>query len=161
SGSVATVSSAKRHSRERVGLRDPDQIVDRNPLIDCVLATRLRTVCDRGNLPVAPKTVAIVHEGLGANPERLPDERLIGGLKRLHQRITLIEIKSIADEMKLADKFRVRLALERAEQLLPGLLNFPARRVRQPAARPFEPALLRILVIDFAAVDLADKGAFA
>ena len=152
-GSNRPGPSPRRVTRHAPGRRS-------HPFRDGVLPAGAGAVRDGGHLAQRPEAVAVVHERLGAErqgrsprwPGSSPETRRPAGRPGRGGSASRMSIQSQVDR-------RLRVGRELVEQRRGTRARRPRVGPRQPAPRPFEPAFLRILVEDLAAVDLADEDA--
>src|SRR6266480_4664896 len=138
-------------------MRYPNQVVNRHPLIYRVLPTGSGAVCDGRLLCDSPKAVAVIHKRFRPGLERFASNGCVGLLKRNHKSIVGIERKSVTNESELDIGRGPRLLCQLKEQGAKLAFDFSTRRGWQPPACPLQPALVGILVVNLAAMNLADE----
>src|SRR5207253_9875426 len=104
-----------------------------------------------------PEAIAVVHERLRTCFQRPARSRRVRLLKRRDEWAVLVQEKGVADEAEVTPHFRPLLGPEAVEDGPELPLDPPAAVVGQPAPRPLQPALLRVLVVDLAGMNLADE----
>src|SRR5262249_1241776 len=140
---------------------DAHQIVDLDPLADSVLSAGAWSVRDGRHTGQPPETVAIIHKGFWSGRQRSAAHLRVRLLKNRHQGVAGVQPDRIANEAEPGGHAGSRGAGQAVEQAAKLAFDRRPRRPRQPAARALQPALLRILIVNLAAVDLTDEDALA
>ena len=115
---------------------------------------------DRRQPAQAVEAVAVVHERLRPHRQRRAADFRVGALERRRQRVGQVQAEGVTDEADLGGDRHPEIALQTGHERPEFALNLAPRAVRQPAARPLQPALLRRLVVNLAGVNLADEDTF-
>ena len=126
-----------------------------------MLAARQRAVRDRRDLAESPEAIAVVHKRLGAYGQAPSANSLVGLLKRADKGVFPLKPERVANEAKVGINHGAGGTCDLRQQLAKFLFYFGAANAGQPAARSLQPAFLRILIEDLAAMNLTDEDAFA